>query len=56
MRVQGRRYPARLVRSDDEALRSRLVAAVQRKYGGGPASDASRVWFFRLDPRSGASG
>ena len=56
VRVQGRRYRARLVRADDEALRGRLVAAVQRKYGGGPASDASRVWFFRLDPRTAASG
>jgi hypothetical protein len=56
VRVQGRRYRTRLVRSDDEALRGRLIAAVQRKYPGGPAGDASRVWFFRLDPQPAAGG
>jgi hypothetical protein len=49
VRIQGKRYPRRLVKVEDEALQQRLSAAAQAKYSGGPPGD-SATWFFQLAP------
>ncbi len=50
VRIEGNRYPVRLVRLRDESQQSDLVGIVREKYGGGPPSDAE-VWFFAVQPR-----
>jgi len=49
LRVDGKRYPRRLTKIEDEDLRARLKESGQRKYGGSPDPSAD-TWFFRLDP------
>lgn len=52
LRVEGRRHRVTLVRDEDPALAAFARAEVERKYGGGPPSDAG-VLFFRIEPRIG---
>lgn len=52
VRIQGRRYPRRLEKVEDEALQEALLGAVAEKYGGLPDQDPDAVWFFRLAPAS----
>jgi hypothetical protein len=52
VRIQGRRYEGRLVRSDDADLRAKLDALAAAKYNlpaSGP-SDPADVWYFRFEP------
>jgi len=51
IRVEGKRYPITMTRTDDAELGTRIRAEVQRKYGGGPPSDAG-VWIFALSSRT----
>ncbi len=47
LRVEGRRYPVVLVKTDDPALGQSLRQEVERKYGRVPPGD-SGVWIFRV--------
>jgi len=49
LRIEGRRYRRILRKVEDPALHGRLLDALRKKYGGGPLSDPTGVWFFRLD-------
>lgn len=49
LRIDGKRYPRRLRKIDDPAIRARLKEQARSKYGGGP-DPTSDTWFFRLDP------
>ena len=49
IRIDGKRYPRRLHKIEDPALRARLKEQGQKKYGGSP-DPTSDTWFFRLDP------
>ncbi len=53
IRIDGKRYPVTLSKTDDPAAFDRLLAKVGEKYGGLPPGevDQDSVWFFRLDPR-----
>lgn len=54
IRIEGRRYPVNLVKTEGRALFERLLAKVDEKYGGVPSEGEvgeDTVWFFRLDPR-----
>jgi hypothetical protein len=51
IRVDGRRYPVQMTRTDDAALAARLAAEVTRKYGGGPPGGEG-VWFFAVESRT----
>lgn len=51
VRIQGRLYPRRLLKVEDETLQQRLAAGAKEKYGGGPPGD-SGIWFFHLAPPS----
>jgi hypothetical protein len=55
VRIEGRRHPVELVRSDDEAIRTAVLAKVAEKYGvaigEGEAESAENAWVFRVDPR-----
>jgi hypothetical protein len=51
LRVEGRRYPAELVKTDDPSLSEALSAEVARKYGSVPSSEGG-VWIFRVAPRT----
>ncbi|MBW2242526.1 MAG: hypothetical protein JRH01_11110 [Deltaproteobacteria bacterium] len=51
LRIDGNRYRVNLSKLDDDAIATRLVEAVGKKYGGSPGGDGG-VWFFRLDPTS----
>jgi hypothetical protein len=49
VRIDGRLYPRKLEKVEDEALQDRLRTLAEQKYGGGPPGD-SGVWFFHLAP------
>lgn len=53
VRLEGRRYPVRLEKTEGRELFDRLLAKVDEKYGGVPGGevDEDAVWFFRLEPR-----
>ena len=51
LRIEGRRYPVTLKRTDDPALGDALRAEVQRKYGNTPPTNAG-VWIFHVASRS----
>jgi hypothetical protein len=51
LRIDGKRYPRRLHKIEDPALRARLKEQGKKKYGGSP-DESSDTWFFRLDPPS----
>lgn len=51
VRIAGKRYARTLVKIDDPMLEKRLGEQVKAKYGG-PPSEGSGAWFFRLDPPS----
>jgi hypothetical protein len=51
IRVDGKRYPITMTRTDDADVGARVRAEVGRKYGGGPPSDAG-VWVFAVTSRS----
>ncbi len=48
VRVDGKIYERRLVKVEDEALRTRLAKLLSERYGSG--GDES-TWFFHLTPR-----
>lgn len=50
LRIQGRRYPVTLARTDDPALGDALRAEVERKYGNPPPTGGG-VWIFRVSSR-----
>ena len=53
-RIEGKRYPRRLVRVGDEKLFGELTAEIERKYGvpsSGATIDAGGLWIFELAPR-----
>ena len=51
IRIDGKRYPRRLQKIENPALRARLKERGLQKYGGSP-DPSSDTWFFRLDPPS----
>jgi hypothetical protein len=51
LRIEGRRYPVKLRRSDDPELAERMRAEVERKYGRVPPSEGG-VWIFEVASRS----
>ena len=53
LRVEGKRYPVQLTKTDDAALIPSLLARVAAKYGlpPGDGGDPGAVWFFRIDSR-----
>jgi len=51
LRVDGKRYPRRMVKIDDPAIRERLKEQSRSKYGGGP-DPSSDTWFFHFAPPS----
>jgi hypothetical protein len=51
LRIQGRRYPVSLSRTDDPALGDALRAEVERKYGNPPPTDGG-VWIFHVTSRA----
>ncbi|HXK22557.1 MAG TPA: DUF2255 family protein [Myxococcota bacterium] len=50
LRIEGRRYPVTLTRTQDAALAERLRAEVQRKYKRLPPGE-SEVWVFSVASR-----
>ena len=50
LRIEGRRYPVVLTKTEDAALASALRQEVERKYGRLPPSD-SGVWIFQVASR-----
>jgi hypothetical protein len=50
LRIEGRRYPVTLTRSDDAALGERLRAEVLRKYKRLPPGE-TEVWIFQVASR-----
>lgn len=54
LRIDGRRYPVTLVRTDDPALGDALRAEVERKYSRRPSTDGG-VWIFHVQSRSPAA-
>jgi hypothetical protein len=51
LRIDGRRYPVMLKRTDDPALGDALRAEVQRKYANVPSTSGG-VWIFQVTSRS----
>jgi len=51
LRIDGRRYPVTLEKSDDAALGERLRAEVQRKYGRVPPGEG-RAMIFQIASRA----
>lgn len=50
VRIQGRRYPVRLVRVTEPARVERIGKLVGEKYELGlPRAEGGQAWFFRLD-------
>jgi hypothetical protein len=47
LRIEGRRYPVVLAKTDDPALGEALRQEVERKYGRVPSGD-SGVWLFQV--------
>jgi hypothetical protein len=58
LRIEGRRYPARLRKLDDgdTPLAIALRAEAERKYPARPPGDPSQVWIFAVEPRGAAGG
>ena len=55
LRIEGRRHPVTLAKTEDPALAERLRSEVQRKYGRLPPGE-SEVWIFQVASRGeGAS-
>jgi hypothetical protein len=55
IRLDGKRYERRLVRTFDEATVAALAAEANRKYGAAMSADAATtgdVWFFEVLPRT----
>lgn len=50
LRIEGRRYPVTLTKTDDPALAERLRTEVERKYGRIPPTEAG-VWIFQVASR-----
>ena len=55
VRIEGRRHPVKLVRIDEEAVRTAVLAKLAKKYdlpaAEGEPEDSESVWVFRVDPR-----
>ena len=51
LRIEGRRYPVRLVRVQDEAVRSAIREVARTKYTAGPPGE-SEVWLFEVSSRA----
>ena len=56
LRIEGRRYPVTLTRTEDPALAERMRAEVQRKYGRVPPGGESAVWIFQVASRGNGAG
>ncbi len=59
VRIDGKRYPVKLSKTEGRELFERLLAKVGGKYSSAPEADPAEttedmVWFFRLDPRPAA--
>ncbi len=52
LRMEGRRYPLKLVKMGSASLGEKLTTIAAEKYGVGGEYDPDLIWFFRLDPRS----
>ncbi|HVH16926.1 MAG TPA: DUF2255 family protein [Myxococcota bacterium] len=52
LRVEGRRYPVTLTKTDDPALAERMRAEVQRKYKTAPPGEGGGVWIFQVASRA----
>jgi hypothetical protein len=54
IRLEGRRYPVTLVKTEGRELFDRLLGLVGGKYGSVPPGEVSEddIWFFRLEPRT----
>ena len=52
LRIEGRRYPVVLAKTDDPALEPLLRQEVDRKYGRVPSGE-SGVWIFRVTSPAG---
>jgi len=53
LRIDGRRYPVVLTKTDDPSLSEPLLAEVKRKYGNVPPSEGG-VWIFSVASRPAA--
>jgi hypothetical protein len=51
LRIQGRRFPVTLSRTDDPALGDALRAEVVRKYGNNVPPEGGGVWIFQVASR-----
>lgn len=49
LRIDGRRFPVTLTRTEDPAVRADLRALVEAKYGASPPGEG--VWFFAVSSR-----
>ena len=49
LRHDGRRYPVRLAKAEDETLHAALADEVERKYGAAPPGGSS--WYFAVSSR-----
>jgi len=54
LRIEGKRYPVRLTRDDDDSLREFARAEVARKYETGPPRSGVTL-FFRVESRASGS-
>ena len=52
LRIEGRRYPVTLTRTQDPALAERMRAEVQRKYKRVPPGGESDAWIFSVASRT----
>jgi hypothetical protein len=52
LRIEGRRYPVTLTKTDDPALAERMRAEVQRKYKSAPPGEEGGVWIFQVASRA----
>jgi hypothetical protein len=55
LRIEGRRYPVTLTKTDDAALGERLRAEVQRKYGRVPPGEGRAMLFHVVSRADGAA-
>lgn len=54
LRIDGKRYPVNVVKTDDPVERKAVFSELARKYGSAPPDDGSLddlVWVFRIEPR-----
>ena len=51
LRVDGKRYPRKFVKVEDEGLYATLVSLVRDKYPPPPGSGEGGAWFFHVQPR-----